>query len=69
MPTTLPVLSQRLDHHLGCFLRLKMATSRNIRVFHPGQVSQVAQWQRTCLPVRKMKETRVQSLGWEDPLE
>ena len=28
--------------------------------------SQVAQWQRICLP---MQETRVPSLGWEGPLE
>ena len=26
----------------------------------------MAEWQRICLP---MQETRVQSLGWEDPLE
>ena len=28
-----------------------------------------SQWQRTCLPMQETKETRVQSLGWEDPLE
>ena len=31
-----------------------------------GRASQVAQWQRIHLP---MQETRVRSLGWEDPLE
>ena len=30
--------------------------------------SQVAQWQRIRLPVQKMQETWVRSLGWEDPL-
>ena len=33
------------------------------------QPSQVAQWYRIHLPVQKMQETRVQSLGQEDPLE
>ena len=31
--------------------------------------SQVAQWLRSHLPMHKMQETWVQSLGWEDPLE
>ena len=31
--------------------------------------SQVAQWQRICLPMQEMQETQVQSLGQEDPLE
>ena len=30
------------------------------------RASQVAQWQKICLP---MQETQVQYLGWEDPLE
>ena len=34
-----------------------------------SRVSQVAQWKRICLPMQKMQETWVQSLGWEDPLE
>ena len=33
------------------------------------RASQVAQWQRIHLPVQEVQETRVQSLGWEDPLE
>ena len=32
-------------------------------------VSQVAQWERIRLPMKETVETRVQSLGWEDPLE
>ena len=28
----------------------------------------VAQWQRTCLPTQETQETRVRSLGQEDPL-
>ena len=31
-----------------------------------AQASQVAQWQRICLP---MQETQVRSLSWKDPLE
>ena len=31
--------------------------------------SQMAEWQRTCLPVQETQETQVQSLGWEDPLK
>jgi len=31
--------------------------------------SQVAQWLRVLLPVQVTQETRVCSLGWEDPLE
>ena len=31
--------------------------------------SQVAQWQRICLPVLQMQETCVQPLGQDDPLE
>ena len=31
--------------------------------------SLVAQWQRTCLSVQQMRETRIRSLGQEDPLE
>ena len=27
------------------------------------------QWQRICLPMQKTQEMRVQSLGWENPLE
>ena len=27
------------------------------------------QWQRMCLPMQKIQETQVQSLGWYDPLE
>ena len=27
------------------------------------------QWQRICLPMRDMQETRVQFFGQEDPLE
>ena len=30
---------------------------------------QVAQWERTRLPMQETPETQVQSLGWEDPLE
>ena len=30
---------------------------------------QAAQWQRICLPLQEMQETRVLSLGREDPLE
>ena len=29
----------------------------------------VAQWYRTCLPTQKTQETRVPSLGREDPLK
>ena len=29
----------------------------------------MAQWLRTRLPVQETQETRVQTLGWEDPLE
>ena len=29
----------------------------------------MAQWQRIHLPTQEMQEMRVQSLGWEDPLE
>ena len=29
----------------------------------------MAKQQRICLPMQEMQETRVQSLGWEDPLE
>ena len=29
----------------------------------------MAQWQKTRLPMQETQETRVQSLGWEDPLE
>ena len=29
----------------------------------------VAQWQRLLLPLQEIQETRVRSLGWEDPLE
>ena len=29
----------------------------------------MAQWLRTHLPVQETQETRVQTLGWEDPLE
>ena len=31
--------------------------------------SQVAQWQRICLPIQEMQQTQVQSLGQEGPLE
>ena len=31
--------------------------------------SQVAQWERTHLPMQEIKEMQVWSLGWEDPLE
>ena len=31
--------------------------------------SQVAAWQRICLPMKKIQETWVWSLGWEDILE
>ena len=31
--------------------------------------SQVAQWQRICLPMQETQETQVQFLGQEDPLE
>ena len=31
--------------------------------------SQLAQWQRTCLPMQETQETWVQSLDQEDPLE
>ena len=31
--------------------------------------SQVAQWQRICLPMQETQETQVQSLGQEVPLE
>ena len=33
------------------------------------RASQVAQWQRICLPMQETEEMQVQSLGWEDPLE
>ena len=33
------------------------------------RVSQMAQWQRIHLPVQEIQDTRVQSLGQEDPLE
>ena len=29
----------------------------------------MVQWIRTCLPMQEMEQTKVQSLGWEDPLE
>ena len=41
-------------------------------LLHSGILSeafQVAQWLRTRLPVQETQETRVQTLGWEDPLE
>ena len=31
--------------------------------------SQVAQWERICLPIQEMKETQVRSLSQEDPLD
>ena len=31
--------------------------------------SQVMQWLRIHLPMQETQETRVQFLGWEDPLE
>ena len=33
------------------------------------EASQVAQWLRSPLPMQETQETRVRSLGWEDPLE
>ena len=33
------------------------------------RASKVTQWQRICLPLQKMQDTQVQSLGQEDPLE
>ena len=37
---------------------------------HPSPGAfQVTQWLRICLPMQEMKETQVQSLGWEDALE
>ena len=33
------------------------------------RASLAAQWQRACLTVQEMQETRVPSLGREDPLE
>ena len=33
------------------------------------EASQVAQWLRIHLPVQKMQEMQVRSLGWEDALE
>ena len=41
-------------------------------LLHSGILSeafQVAQWLRTRLPVQETQEMRVQTLGWEDPLE
>ena len=29
----------------------------------------MVQWQRICLTAQEVKETWVQSLGWEEPLE
>ena len=29
----------------------------------------MVQWERICLPMQEIQETRVQSQGWEDPLE
>ena len=34
-----------------------------------ASATQVAQWERTRLPMQETPETQVQSLGWEDPLE
>ena len=31
--------------------------------------SQVAQWERICLPIQEMKEMQVQSFSQEDPLD
>ena len=33
------------------------------------RASQMAQWQRICLPVQQTQETQVRSMGQEDPLE
>ena len=44
------------------YLKVHPCHSLGIRI----RVSQVAQWQRTCLPVQ---DTWVQSLSWEDPME
>ena len=33
------------------------------------EASQVAQWLRVRLPMRKTQEMQVRSLGWEDALE
>ena len=33
------------------------------------RASQMAQWQRICLPIQQTQETQVWSMGQEDPLE
>ena len=52
-----------LSYHISIFFFI---------LLHSGILSeafQVAQWLRTRLPVQETQETRVQTLGWEDPLE
>ena len=53
-----------VDHlHLGA------PRGTQIQHVHNWIYSQVAQWQRICLPMKETRETRVRSPGWEDPLE
>ena len=59
-----------LDYIVGCQI-LFLGSMKGYSDAHPGMhlplwASRVAQWSRIHLP---MQETRVQSLGQEDPLE
>ena len=51
----------------GIFLQMKTKGLLSFYI-HTGFFP-VAQWWRICLPVKEMKEMRVRSLDWEDPLE
>ena len=49
---------------------MKMTTSRRINHNYGwGGASLVAQWLQLHLSKQESQETRVRSLGWEDPLE
>jgi len=46
-----------------------MKIKHHHRNMETGEASQVAQWLRIRLPMQKMQEMQVRSLGWEDALE
>ena len=53
---------QLIKHHLLCNCVCEYMACTTLAYYH------VAQWSRICLPMQEMQETRVRSLGWEDPL-
>ena len=60
---------QLWDTAIKFFRLLNLSIAVSQQSLEHYQASHAAQWQRTHLPMQKMQETRVPSLGWEDLLE